>query len=496
MSLRCEKMSQRQKEHLDALDQCLARMAQGETLEACLARYPEQADVLRPLLMTARALADVPPPAPRPEAVARGEARMLAALDAQTSRTASDPAPGWLARRVAGVQAWFAGLGAATRRATLLRLGAGVALLLVVVAALIVLTGGPETATVAGIPVTAAQGRVERLPAGADAWSALDVGDVVAAGDKVRVAAGGEVALASEAAGELVLIDDTRVTLVRVPGTVPAKTSTSTDADAALTAVPVWAAGFGAGLTQVATGWVAPEAKAATAPETEAATAPETEAGLVLVQDYGIVRYTPPVPPAGEGEAAPLVVEIFTPSGVARATGSSFTVTVDADGVAEVAVISGEVAVTTGGTTRILGAGESGAIGLEPPVDPAGTPEPETTPAPEATTVPVRDKERPEPSEPAIADGGDLKESVLPDPSEEIGVRPTVIPEETPEPTAPVVDDNPEDAPPDTPPGLEDKGGIPPGLEDKGGIPPGLEDKGGEPPGQQDKDDKDKGKNK
>ena len=38
------------------LEECLERMAQGETMEACLARYPEQAAELKPLLAAANRL--------------------------------------------------------------------------------------------------------------------------------------------------------------------------------------------------------------------------------------------------------------------------------------------------------------------------------------------------------------------------------------------------------------------------------------------------------
>ncbi len=73
----------------EALEACLEAMARGEPLEACLERYPEQAEALRPLLETGAALMQVRLPEPRPEAVAAGRARVLAALRRQavSSRT-------------------------------------------------------------------------------------------------------------------------------------------------------------------------------------------------------------------------------------------------------------------------------------------------------------------------------------------------------------------------------------------------------------------------
>ena len=46
----------------DSLNDCLDRMQRGETLEACLARYPEHADDLRALLQVGQILRVSPPP--------------------------------------------------------------------------------------------------------------------------------------------------------------------------------------------------------------------------------------------------------------------------------------------------------------------------------------------------------------------------------------------------------------------------------------------------
>ncbi|MBF8286413.1 MAG: hypothetical protein HW393_227 [Dehalococcoidia bacterium] len=52
------------------LDKCLAALNQGETLDACLARYPNHADELRAHLRLAQRLALTPPHQPRPAAQA------------------------------------------------------------------------------------------------------------------------------------------------------------------------------------------------------------------------------------------------------------------------------------------------------------------------------------------------------------------------------------------------------------------------------------------
>jgi hypothetical protein len=51
------------------LDECLDRVQAGASIEACLARYPEHAETLRPLLRLAAAVRAVPPPRPNPSAV-------------------------------------------------------------------------------------------------------------------------------------------------------------------------------------------------------------------------------------------------------------------------------------------------------------------------------------------------------------------------------------------------------------------------------------------
>ena len=61
------------------LDECQARLRAGESLESCLASYPEHSRELRPLLEMAVALQRTPWPQARPQAVALGEQRMLAA---------------------------------------------------------------------------------------------------------------------------------------------------------------------------------------------------------------------------------------------------------------------------------------------------------------------------------------------------------------------------------------------------------------------------------
>ena len=64
-----------------ALDECLALLGEERaTLEECLARYPEYASDLCPLLNLAREVRGLPQPTPSPAAFTAGKQRMLDAL--------------------------------------------------------------------------------------------------------------------------------------------------------------------------------------------------------------------------------------------------------------------------------------------------------------------------------------------------------------------------------------------------------------------------------
>lgn len=65
----------------DVLAECLSLLEEGEaTLEGCLARYPELADDLRPLLLVALRLREGPIASASPATVAEGRRRLLERL--------------------------------------------------------------------------------------------------------------------------------------------------------------------------------------------------------------------------------------------------------------------------------------------------------------------------------------------------------------------------------------------------------------------------------
>ncbi len=68
------------------LDECIDRMNRGESLEDCLAGYPDHADRLRPLLEAAFGIRQACAPIPRPAAKAAAKLRLRAALNEHRGR--------------------------------------------------------------------------------------------------------------------------------------------------------------------------------------------------------------------------------------------------------------------------------------------------------------------------------------------------------------------------------------------------------------------------
>lgn len=68
------------------LEDCLRRLDSGQSMQECLAAYPDQAEGLQPMLLVAGRIRAAPAPQPRPEAIHRGRERMLAAARANFAR--------------------------------------------------------------------------------------------------------------------------------------------------------------------------------------------------------------------------------------------------------------------------------------------------------------------------------------------------------------------------------------------------------------------------
>lgn len=82
-----------------ALDQCLAWLRDGMSIEECLASYPEYANQLHPLLELAAQVGRVITPASSAAARAAGEQRMLAALAQRQERAAKTSPVIWYLQR-------------------------------------------------------------------------------------------------------------------------------------------------------------------------------------------------------------------------------------------------------------------------------------------------------------------------------------------------------------------------------------------------------------
>jgi len=95
-------MSQLNKEQEDALIECLLALHRGESLDECVARYPEQAEALRPILELRSRLADVDVPGPSAAAYEAGRRTLLARLSAAAP---AEPSP---SRRLLPALAWNA----------------------------------------------------------------------------------------------------------------------------------------------------------------------------------------------------------------------------------------------------------------------------------------------------------------------------------------------------------------------------------------------------
>jgi hypothetical protein len=93
----------------DILNECIDRMLQGESVEQCLARCPEQARELEPLLRTAQAAREASAIEPRSEFKAQVRYQIHSRFSARGRKTAQKGMPvlGWVPRWAVGVASIF-----------------------------------------------------------------------------------------------------------------------------------------------------------------------------------------------------------------------------------------------------------------------------------------------------------------------------------------------------------------------------------------------------
>jgi hypothetical protein len=184
----------------DALAECLSLLERGEaTLEGCLARYPELADELRPLLLVALRLREGPVASPSPAVVAQGRRRLMEKLAEEQARRAE----GRL--RLAWGTVPF---GAPLR----LALWVTTALAVFVIGAWLMRTW--MASPVAGAAeLVAVDGAVEVLPAGSDAWVPAALGADIRPGDRIRTGRAAQALLAFFEGSTTTVAPETEVTV-------------------------------------------------------------------------------------------------------------------------------------------------------------------------------------------------------------------------------------------------------------------------------------------
>ena len=382
----------------DVLDESLALIEEGKaTIGECLARHPEYAADLRPLLEVAVEIHRLPRPTSSPAAFAAGKRRMLKALAEKKRRQ-----PGWFSRWTERFVALVGARGPLSARghsfAFQVALAAAATLVLLIVGGLFIHSWLGTTVTQAAT-LESASGVVEVLPAGSETWLPASAVERLEAGDRIRTG--------PLSAATLVFFNGSRTDL---------------EAETEVTLAQMSSLRDGSGEVIVLHQW----------------------------QGRSHNRVQPLPDPASR-------FEIETPTAVAAVRGTEFAVAVEADGTTQVVVREGLVEVTAQGTTVQVQPGQVTSVqpDMPPaPVVPASTPLPpmtlQPTPAQEPTEVPwptatLRPTETPEPTKmvrPTRMPGA----PVLPTPTET-----PVSPTPTPTPVPPSSVKTPVPSPSPTP---------------------------------------------
>lgn len=307
----------------EALEESLVLLERGgATVDECLARHPEYAEDLRPLLEIACQVRQVPRPVGRAAAFALGKQKMLEAL-ARKERRAPVSRRAWIPRALAF----------------------GLALVLTTVGGLLLLSW-LEGSVVQAARLIQAEGVVEVLPAGGDAWQEASVGERLGAGDRLRTG--------SLSAARLAFFDGSTTTL---------------EAD-----------------TEIAILEMSSRQESMT---------------IVLYQGSGRT-YSRVQPLSGAGGR----FEIETPAAAAAVREAEFAVVVEPDGGARVIVVEGIVEVTARQSVVAVGAGQEATVRPDQPptlARPAPSPTPSQQP-PEAPEPGARSERSWHPTPPQGSD--------------------------------------------------------------------------------------------
>lgn len=147
------------------LDGCLERIKKGETIEACLSRYPEVRQQLEPMLRAALSLSSLPRVQPSPEFVTSSSSRLI-------NRISQDPA----GREGAGITAIFRNLWQDLVQSKKLAIPVAIAALLIIFAGLYQFGGpglmSPAPGEKSPGTLSILSGSVKIQSAGSEEWQA------------------------------------------------------------------------------------------------------------------------------------------------------------------------------------------------------------------------------------------------------------------------------------------------------------------------------------
>jgi len=197
-------MRQRRPALDETLAECLTLLERGEaSLEDCLARYPEVAGELRPLLLIAMQLRQVPQASASPAVFTAGRQKLLEKLAQERAQRGAFPV--WLR----GLAQWRA----LSLRTAAWVTAAALGMILLIALLLQVWVGTPvaETASLAQIT-----GTVEVVPAGHDSWEPASADTRIESGTRIRTGPFSEATLVFSNGSTTRLGADTEVTVIQM----------------------------------------------------------------------------------------------------------------------------------------------------------------------------------------------------------------------------------------------------------------------------------------
>lgn len=199
----------------DVLDECLTLLAEERaSVEECLARYPQYADDLRPLLEVALKMRRVPQPIPRPPAAAAGRRRMLRAVAQRKRRQVTALSP--LRESIPALFAEEARRGV-WRPAPALRMAlAAAAILVLLVGGGLLLRSWLDATVVQMTTLDAVEGVVEIWPAGGEGWLPASADQALRPGVRIRTGASSVARLSFFDGSITVLEADTEMVIARL----------------------------------------------------------------------------------------------------------------------------------------------------------------------------------------------------------------------------------------------------------------------------------------